>query len=1441
MAQLSSPGISVTVVDESFYTPAAPGTVPLIIVASQANKMNSAGTGTAPGTLAANAGKVYLLTSQADLGATFGIPYFQTDAENNPVNAGELNEYGLQAAYSFLGVSNRAYVVRADLDTSQLEGQAAAPTSAPADGTLWLDIADTQFGIFQWNGSAATTSGGQLFQNQGSINNLSYITSSSLQTNDGLYAPLASFGSLGDYALTGATGSNQLIKLWFKKYQTDTAAGTWVEVGSSAWKKSWPTVTATAAPSSISSSDTLIINSTTVTGATTISALATAINTAAISGITAAVVNNYLQIYSDGTCTYQSYAAGSITLGGTLVAATVATSTLGLIGTQSATGGHYLCPQFTISPHYNVPLYGTYDQASYTNGAPTGSVWIKATPVNLGANWFIKKYNAATSTWIQQPVQLFANGHSALASLDPQGAGLAAGVSYVKYNDSEATNPLGRFSVYTRSGVGGTSITSKVISNGTLDTNPLTAVGTGYIGGAIASATGIISNGSGSSAGLVFTPTGAITGTFAVGMHITGTGTTASTITTLNSATFTSTIATTTMTVSAISNGSITPGMVLSGGSVTAGSYVTTQLTATNTAAATTTATASSGVSTITVASGASIVAGQLVTAAGIPNGTFVGSSYVTASTSVPLVNAYGVAVNTTAPLSTTAINFYTAGLQGTYTLSQSSTGTPTTGTSFSVSLSQLVSSTTITGTANGSTLNITSLTSGSFAVGMTVTGIAGVTAGTTITALGSGSGGTGSYTVSTSQYVPSTTITGTAGSETYTFSMSWSQTGSTTLASANNITFNATGVALADANAFLAAVQAAVSDSNIQATITGTTLQPTVTITHLTGGDMRFTDGTNTPLATLFPVATTANLYTAPNGTTGQFIATQWQSLASSAPVAPASLTAPTTTPADGTLWYNTDITDVDIMINDGTQWRGYYTTAAKTINTAVYPAASPLYTDPNGPIVSATQPLRQSSASVNSGGALANGDIWVSTANLENFPLIYKYNAVTTKWVLLNNADQETSNGILFADARWSDDSANSATAKTGAASPQAIAGSTTGTLITSDFVDFDAPDPALYPKGMLLWNLRRSGFNVKKYHKNYVNTQALNPRQGNGVMSYYYPDRWVSEAPNNLDGSGAFGRKAQRAVVLKALNATIQSNQNIRQPDTVIYNLLSCPGYLEVTSELIGLNTDNGQTAFIVADSPARLTPDATTLSNWGNNSAGAAVDGETGLIATDPYTAVYYPWGYTTDLMGNNIVVPPSHIMLRTIALSDNVSYPWFAPAGVRRGGVTNASSVGYVDAQSGEFHTVALNIGQRDTLAAVHVNPITYIAGTGLVAYGQKTRQLIASSLDRINVARLVIYLRYQLNQLAKPFVFEPNDTITRNEIKQQVEKLLLELTAQRALYDYLVVCDTSNNTPARIDRNELYVDIAIEPVKAVEFIYIPVRLENTGAIKGLGK
>ena len=101
------------------------------------------------------------------------------------------------------------------------------------------------------------------------------------------------------------------------------------------------------------------------------------------------------------------------------------------------------------------------------------------------------------------------------------------------------------------------------------------------------------------------------------------------------------------------------------------------------------------------------------------------------------------------------------------------------------------------------------------------------------------------------------------------------------------------------------------------------------------------------------------------------------------------------------------------------------------------------------------------------------------------------------------------------------------------------------------------------------------------------------------------------------------------------------------------------------------------------------------------------------------------------------------------------------------------------------------------------------------------------------------MARLVAYIRRQLTIAARPFVFEPNDSITRKQIAAVVQSLFIDLVAKRGIYDYIVVCDESNNTPARIDRSELWIDVAIEPVKAAEFIYIPVRILNTGGIAAL--
>jgi len=363
-------------------------------------------------------------------------------------------------------------------------------------------------------------------------------------------------------------------------------------------------------------------------------------------------------------------------------------------------------------------------------------------------------------------------------------------------------------------------------------------------------------------------------------------------------------------------------------------------------------------------------------------------------------------------------------------------------------------------------------------------------------------------------------------------------------------------------------------------------------------------------------------------------------------------------------------------------------------------------------------------------------------------------------------------------------------------------------------------DAPDPAAYPENILLFNTRLSGYNVKKFVTNYT-VDGTN----NG-------DIWVTESGLKTDGSPYMGRAAQRQVIVSAMQSALADNDDIRA-ESRFFNLLSAPGYPELLDELVSLSTDRKQTAFVVGDTPFRLAPDGTSVQNWATNANNAATNGENGLVTASPYAAVYYPSGFATNLDGNEVVVPPSHIALRTLAYNDSVAFPWFAPAGYTRGLVDNSTSVGFVNSEE-EYQPVTLSEGQRDTLYANKINPIAFIPNRGLVVFGQKTLSPTATAMDRINVSRLVVYLRYQLDLLAKPFLFEPNDETTRRQVTDTFNRFMAGLVSQRALYDFLVVCDDSNNTPARIDRNELYIDIAIQPVKAIEFIYIPVRIKNTG-------
>lgn len=1156
MATLQSPGVSVTVIDESFYTPAEPGTTPLIVVATAQDKLNAAGTAIASATTKANAGKAYKLVSQKDVLDLFGVPFFEKTATANPVHGGERNEYGLLAAYSLLGVSNAAFIVRADVNLDELEGQADVPGSNPANGAWWADTQATSWGIFEWNGAAASTTGGQKFAVKVPL----VLTDSDTAKIEG-NAPKASVGSIGDYAVVFQTAqgdgsygaAEETIKYYYKSQgngavgdgaAVGVAAGEWVLVGSPEWKASWPTVAGTATSATPGS---FYINgvSVTVSPGDTISDVVSTINGLKITGVGATEVNSRLYLYTDGTST--SSADGSDSTGADGAIFVDGGSVVGIPNKV------YQGPALQQTPHTQVPEWKNNAAAP----RPTGSVWVKTTEVNQGARWRIKKWSSATASWVPSEAPIYENTQSALYFLDRSGGGLKipADTLFVQTNALEATG---------------------------FDDTPSTA-------------------------------------TFRIWKR----------------------------------------------------------------------------------------------------------------------------------------------------------KGEPST------------------------------------------------------------------YTTITSEKFVSPSIIGGLGPKSFTIAESIK--GSTAL---NSVTINVDTAATGGTAGVVEAerIAAAINSAGLVNIVASVTSENRLQISHKLGGDFRITD-TSSVFANAFPVFNlntqegTANFYnlSAAAGLAGteplltvttpsaDYLASNWQPFAVSN--FRASPDAPLNEPRDGQLWYNPSFTEVDIMVHNGNTWVGYRN------------PASPYYSATRtkvGPTIAATNPYTS---------ATRAGDLWISTADLENFPTIYRYSpdqfdpAVdpSTMWVLVDTTDQTTEEGILFADARW----ANSGSSKL----PSSIED-----LLVSNYLDTDAPDPALYPRGMLLWNLRRSSGNVKRYVNNYIDTSSDNARYKSSEadlglawvsgesMSDYWTDRWVTASANNEDGSGTFGRHAQRSVVVAALKSVVDTSEEIRDEERRNFNLIACPGYPELMNNLVNLNIDRGITSFVIGDTPLRLKSDATSLTTWGTNANLVTDNGDDGIVTYDEYMAVFYPNGFTTDLGGSNAVVPASHMMLKTIALSDNVSYPWFAPAGTRRGGITNATSAGYIDSATGEWNVVALNNGQRDTLYDLKINPITFFNGVGLVNYGQKTRARNASALDRINVARLVVYLRSQLNKLARPFIFEPNDKITRDEVKQAVESLLLELVGLRALYDFAVVCDETNNTPTRIDRNELWVDIAIEPVKAVEFIYIPLRVKNTGEI-----
>jgi uncharacterized protein len=203
----------------------------------------------------------------------------------------------------------------------------------------------------------------------------------------------------------------------------------------------------------------------------------------------------------------------------------------------------------------------------------------------------------------------------------------------------------------------------------------------------------------------------------------------------------------------------------------------------------------------------------------------------------------------------------------------------------------------------------------------------------------------------------------------------------------------------------------------------------------------------------------------------------------------------------------------------------------------------------------------------------------------------------------------------------------------------------------------------------------------------------------------------------------------------------------------------------------------------------------------------------------------YAASYWPWVRIVDpATGKQVWVPASTVIPGVYAFNDKVSAPWFAPAGINRGGLSTVLQA--------QFKLTQAN---KDALYSNNINPLATLPKNGVVVFGQKTLQKQASALDRVNVRRLMIEMKNYIRQIADTVVFEQNTIATRNSFVARVTPFLEGIQQKQGLYAYKIIMDESNNGPAVIDQNQLVGQIYIQPTRTAEFISLDFILLPTGA------
>ena len=312
--------------------------------------------------------------------------------------------------------------------------------------------------------------------------------------------------------------------------------------------------------------------------------------------------------------------------------------------------------------------------------------------------------------------------------------------------------------------------------------------------------------------------------------------------------------------------------------------------------------------------------------------------------------------------------------------------------------------------------------------------------------------------------------------------------------------------------------------------------------------------------------------------------------------------------------------------------------------------------------------------------------------------------------------------------------------------------------------------------------------------------------------------------SEFPT-ATGSGTF-KKLSSSEANTDYFAYLRAIETFSNPEAVNINVFSTPGLdyvdnLGLVNEAIDMvETDRADSLYVVTTPDYNMfVPNTTDPTN--QITPEEAVDNVEDSLIDSNYTATYYPWVQVRDTANNKqIYIPPTAEVMRNIALTDNIAFPWFASAGYTRG-IVNA-----VKARK------KLTLDERDTLYVGRLNPIATFSDVGPIIWGNKTLQIRESALDRINVRRLLLQTRKLISAVAIRLIFEQNDDIVRQQFLDLVNPILDSIRRDRGLTDFRVVL---SNDPEEIDRNEMNGKIYIKPTRALEYIFVEFLITPTGA------